>query len=478
MKLSFEVKAEIYKKWKYQHISPRRLSLEYGVTHVYIDYMVHLADRWGVEKLRHTWNYYSLEFKEEAVQRVLLGHESEFEVSVSLGLSNQGTLPRWIKEYITNGYTVVEKKKGRKSHGIEEDEGSSAGERSPSKRDRRSSPEERDSLDTERILKKIRCLGYGKREPRKEEIAGAVTEQRQELKRPVDFILKAIAANPSLPQISRSTYYYWLNHQDPDETKHAELMEKIREIFEKNKKRYGYRRITLQLRRDGFRINHKTVKRLMKKMNLFGITPRAKYKSYQGDFNGTVANKLLRKEVDEETNTTVYVRDFKAETSNEIWTTDVSEFPISAGKLYLSPILDLYDHAIVSYNISPRPNFQQTIDMLEKSFTANTELEGLIFHSDQGWQYQMAQYHTILQEHGINQSMSRKGNCLDNCVMENFFGKMKNEMFYGHEYEFESLEALQTAMEEYISYYNTERIQVGLKGLTPCEARHQALESR
>lgn len=260
MKLSFEVKVEIYNKWKYQYISPRRLSLEYGVTHVYIDYMVHLADRWGVEKLRHTWNYYSPEFKEEAVQRVLLGHESEFEVSVSLGLSNQGTLPRWIKEYITNGYTVVEKKKGRKSHGIEEDEGSSAGERSPSKRDRRSSPEERDSLDTERILIKIRCLGYGKREPRKEEIAGAVTELRQELKRPVDFILKAIAANPSLPQISRSTYYYWLNHQDPDETKHAELMEKIREIVEKNKKRYGYRRITLQLRRDGFRINHKTVK--------------------------------------------------------------------------------------------------------------------------------------------------------------------------------------------------------------------------
>jgi transposase InsO family protein len=116
--------------------------------------------------------------------------------------------------------------------------------------------------------------------------------------------------------------------------------------------------------------------------------------------------------------------------------------------------------------------------MLEMSFTANTELEGLIFHSDQGWQYQMAQYHTILQEHGISQSMSRKGNCLDNCVMENFFGKMKNEMFYGHGYEFESLEALQAAMEEYISYYNMERIQVGLKGLTPCETRHQALESK
>lgn len=113
--------------------------------------------------------------------------------------------------------------------------------------------------------------------------------------------------------------------------------------------------------------------------------------------------------------------------------------------------------------------------MLDKAFKKYSNLEGLIFHSDQGWQYQMAQYHKILKEHGIIQSMSRKGNCLDNCVMENFFGKMKNEMFYGHAYEFKTLEELQRAMEEYIDYYNTERIKVKLKGLTPCQARNQAL---
>ncbi len=90
----------------------------------------------------------------------------------------------------------------------------------------------------------------------------------------------------------------------------------------------------------------------------------------------------------------------------------------------------------------------------------NPKLNGLIFHSDQGWQYRMAQYRLILKEKGIQQSMSRKGNCLDNCIMENFFGKMKKEMFYGHEDEFKSLEELQKAMEEYIDYYNTERIQV------------------
>ena len=115
--------------------------------------------------------------------------------------------------------------------------------------------------------------------------------------------------------------------------------------------------------------------------------------------------------------------------------------------------------------------------MLSKAFAANNHLDGLIFHSDQGWQYQRAQYQQILKEHKIVQSMSRKGNCLDNCIMENFFGKMKNEMFYGHEYEFKSLDELKKAMEEYIAYYNTERIQVRLKGLTPCEARSQALKS-
>ena len=119
----------------------------------------------------------------------------------------------------------------------------------------------------------------------------------------------------------------------------------------------------------------------------------------------------------------------------------------------------------------------QTIDMLNKAFDKFADLNNLIFHSDQGWQYQMLQYRTALRERGITQSMSRKGNCLDNSPMENFFGKMKNEMFYGHEYEFKTLEQLQKAMEEYIEYYNNERIQVKLKGLTPCQARNQSLYS-
>lgn len=129
-----------------------------------------------------------------------------------------------------------------------------------------------------------------------------------------------------------------------------------------------------------------------------------------------------------------------------------------------------------SYDLTS-PNFAQTEDMLNKAFGRFDDLSNLIFHSDQGWQYQMFQYHKALKERGITQSMSRKGNCLDNSPIENFFGKMKNEMFYGHEYEFKTLEQLQDAMEKYIEYYNNERIQVKLKGLTPCQARNQSVYS-
>ena len=145
-------------------------------------------------------------------------------------------------------------------------------------------------------------------------------------------------------------------------------------------------------------------------------------------------------------NTTVSIS-----TVNEKWTIDVSEFHITAGKLYLSPILDMNNREIISWDISKHPNYEQVDNMIDIAF------------------------HKTLHEHGIIQSMSRKGNCLDNCVMENFFGKMKNEMFYGHEYEFKTLDELESTMNEYIHYYNEERIQTKLKGLTPCQARNQAL---
>ena len=471
MKYSFELKKEIYEK-HCQGYASESLSKEYGVDASKIRYFCRLVDKHGLEAIRHKYTIYSPELKMTAINRVLSDGESVKAVAIDIGLPTDSVLRQWIKSYIENRYNVITKKKGRPStRGKEKEDGRRVGEgeRTPSQ----ATVEEN---YRERIIKKTASLSSRGRKEEREQLTKAAIELRQELGCTIDFILETINSTDSLPNLPRSVYYYWKERIDPD-TKNSDLMDAITTIYTDNHKRYGYRRITLQLKKDGWTVNHKTVKRLMSKLKLYGITPRAKYKSYKGDFNGTVDNKLLYKRVDAQKHRTEYIRDFSTTDVNEKWTTDVSEFHIAAGKLYLSPILDIHNREIVSYNISRSPSFVQTTDMLNKAFSRFKDLSHLIFHSDQGWQYQMFQYHKALKERGITQSMSRKGNCLDNSPMENFFGKMKNEMFYGHEYEFKTLEQLQKAMEEYIEYYNNERIQVKLKGLTPCQARNQSLYS-
>ena len=472
MKYSFELKKKIYEK-HCEGYGSDYLSKIYGMDASTIRYMCRLINKHGLDVIWHKKKtVYTSENKLAAISRVLNNGEPIYAVAVDIGLPSKSILQQWIKSYISNGYNVVTKKKGRPStRGKEKEDGRRVGEgeRTPSQ----ATVEEN---YRERIIKKTASLSSRGRKEEREQLTKAAIELRQELGCTIDFILETINSTDSLPNLPRSVYYYWKERIDPD-TKNSDLMDAITTIYTDNHKRYGYRRITLQLKKDGWTVNHKTVKRLMSKLKLYGITPRAKYKSYKGDFNGTVDNKLLYKRVDTQKHRTEYIRDFSTTDVNEKWTTDVSEFHIAAGKLYLSPILDIHNREIVSYNISRSPSFVQTTDMLNKAFSRFKDLSHLIFHSDQGWQYQMFQYHKALKERGITQSMSRKGNCLDNSPMENFFGKMKNEMFYGHEYEFKTLEQLQKAMEEYIEYYNNERIQVKLKGLTPCQARNQSLYS-
>ncbi len=278
--------------------------------------------------------------------------------------------------------------------------------------------------------------------------------------------------------LSKSTYCYY--HSD----KHIKAVNRKKEederilsiilpVFEHHESRYGYRRIILDLKDELSGIGHKRVQRIMKEHSLFGRQHKSRYRSYKGDNGEYKENLLLHKEVDEENHKTVYVRDFDTSKPNEKWTTDVSEFKAAGGKLYLSPIMDMYDGSIISYDISTNPDFNQTKRMIDEAFRKNPDLKGLIFHSDQGWQYQMKPYQKWLQDKGIRQSFSRKGNCMDNSPMENFFSIMKNEMYYGHEYK--SLDELREAMEKYIVYYNTERINIKRKGLSPLSYRQQSL---
>lgn len=244
--------------------------------------------------------------------------------------------------------------------------------------------------------------------------------------------------------------------KQPD--KYRELKDVIKQIFSENKGRYGYRRITMELHNRGYRVNHKTVQKLMRQCGLKCEIRRRKYRSYKGEV-GKVAPNII-------------ARDFKADRPNQKWTTDVTEFAVNNQKVYLSPILDMYNGEIISYNISLHPTFHQTMDMLDKAFAKIPDNTGLILHSDQGWQYQMGRYQLRLKEKGIIQSMSRKGNCLDNSVMENFFGLLKTEMYYKH--SFHSVEHLINEIEIYIDYYNNKRIKSKLKGLSPVQYRIQS----
>lgn len=260
-----------------------------------------------------------------------------------------------------------------------------------------------------------------------------------------------------IAKIPRSTYYYWVKKMDrPD--KYKELKELIKEIFEEHQGRYGYRRITLELRNKGYVINHKTVRRLMDDLGLKCLVRMKKYRSYKGHV-GKVAPNILE-------------RDFVASKPNEKWVTDVTEIHLHGEKLYLSPILDLYNGEIVAYNIESRPIYSLVSKMLAKAFERLNEEDTPILHSDQGWHYQMKQYQFALKEHGIIQSMSRKGNCLDNAVMENFFGLLKSELLYLK--EFESMAHFKVELKKYIHYYNHKRIKAKLKGMSPVQYRTHA----
>ena len=257
--------------------------------------------------------------------------------------------------------------------------------------------------------------------------------------------------------LPKSTYYFEIEKEDIIEIRNKELLKEITSIFTEHKGRYGVRRVYHELINRGYKVNHKRVQRLMHNMGLLGKRPKEKYHSYKGDV-GKVADNIIN-------------RDFKATAPLQKWTTDVSQFNFSWGKCYLSPILDMYTNEIISYDLSLHPNLNQMSNMFDKAYTKFPVLKGLIFHSDQGWQYQHQQYINSLKEHEIIQSMSRKGNCYDNCIIETFFGRLKNEIYYGCEKDYKSFEEFSKAIKEYIDYYNNKRIQAKTKWMPPVQYR-------
>jgi putative transposase len=235
------------------------------------------------------------------------------------------------------------------------------------------------------------------------------------------------------------------------------LKTRIRSIFNDHKGCYGYRRVTAAIRGLGQTVNHKTVQRLMVEMGLKSLVRPKKYRSYKGQA-GRVAPDLLQ-------------RQFSASRMNQKWTTDVTEFNIAGEKLFLSPVMDLHNGEIIAFETARRPIFKLVKGMLDKALNQLNDDDRPILHSDQGWQHQMPAWSRMLDSRNIAQSMSRKGNCLDNAAMESFFAILKSEFF--HPNRFDSIESLRQGVEDYIQYYNNDRIKLKLKGLSPVQYRTQ-----
>lgn len=239
-----------------------------------------------------------------------------------------------------------------------------------------------------------------------------------------------------------------------------ELEETIQSIFEENDGNYGYRRIRLELKNKEEIVNHKKVQRIMNKLGLKAmkfIRKSRRYSSYKGTVGTVAKNRIHRR--------------FQTNVSLQKLTTDITEFKCTDNiKLYLSPIMDMFNGEILSYGISKHPTLDFVMEPLKDALriTENAKYRTTI-HSDQGWHYQHKKWVRTLKRHKVFQSMSRKGNCLDNSPMENFFGLLKQEMYYGKRRC--TYEELKNRIEAYMNYYNNKRIKQKLAGMSPVQYR-------
>ncbi|WP_156178230.1 IS3 family transposase [Bacillus sp. SA1-12] len=446
-KFTFEDKLWAVKEYEKGSLSYRDIANKLGTHHKSIQKWVNLYVEYGEDSLRKSYTNYSAAFKMKVLKYMDDNWASLNDTAVKFKIPDPSTISAWRRAVDTEGAeALLPKKKVRP----------------PMTKDRKKNDLTNET--NESLIQEVERLRMENAYPKKVECLSSGTEKiTTKIKAQVIFELRndyKVAELTKVAGIKRSTYYYWTKHMDrPD--KYAEVKEAIQEIYHQHKGRYGHRNIKKELDKKGLNHDPKTV---LKLMNLLGIKCQVrmkKYKSYRGNV-GKVAPNVLK-------------RDFKADKPNQKWVTDVTEFSLFGQKLYLSPILDLFNSEVISYTVKFRPTFDLVGDMLEQALEVLNPEDKLILHSDQGWHYQMAKYQKTLKAKNITQSMSRKGNCLDNAVIENFFGILKTELLYLQ--EFKSIDHFIEELHNYIYYYNNIRMKAKLNDLSPVEYRSQVQQA-
>ena len=276
-------------------------------------------------------------------------------------------------------------------------------------------------------------------------------------------IVDALKNRYSLPflfsklHLSKSSYYYqeFAIHRS---NKYAEIRKRIIEIFYENRNCYGYRRIYGMLRKENIVLSEKVVRRIMKEENLVIFSKkRRKYSSYKGEISPSVPNLINR--------------EFHADKPNEKWLTDITEFAIPAGKVYLSPIVDCFDGMLPAWTIGTTPDSILVNSMLDKALSTLSVDEHPVLHSDRGCHYRWPGWIERIDLAGITRSMSKKGCSPDNSACEGLFGRLKNEMFYNRDWSEISISDFIIILNNYLVWYNEKRIKVSLGNMSPLEYR-------
>lgn len=410
-----------------------------------IKYIVNLYKMHGEEPFSsRVRRVYKRDTKLLAIGQVLAGRTIR-DVSCEHGLANPGVLSDWLKKYREGGEEAIQDTKARANYLLKEERFKAV-------------VDKKVSAENERLRAEIAYLK--KSQSLVQKLEGATVQERvkivEELR--ADYKFKILL---ELANLAPSVYYYTLQANKSRQNKYVELEQEIERLFIKiHKKRCGYHQIYNNLKKNGWIVGKNKVLEIMraKGFSKTKVIKWRKYNSYEGNFGLKIEN--------------IMNQDFKTTRPYEKGGTDVTEFPIIGGPVYLSPVIDFHTREVLAYFVGTDAKVYRVIRMLkELQKKHGNNLKGMMLQSDQGVQYQNSRYIVELKNMGIIQSMSRKGNCLDNSPTENFFGRIKQEIWENNKHDYDSVETLIATIHEYIKYYNQTRIIMKTK-LTPIECRN------